>query len=95
VRDQVRRFEQATRRVSDLPRQPCSRELLEVYALYKQARHGDASDRGPGPADVRAHAKHAAWAALRGMRADEAMARYVVLVDRLAGTAAYPPADGL
>ena len=79
-----KRFETAVRDVRSLPNEPDTAKLLELYALYKQATVGDVSGPRPGAFDVRARAKHDAWTKAKGLSADEAMARYVKLVARLA-----------
>ena len=79
-----KRFDAAVSAVKSLSNEPSTRELLEMYALYKQATVGDVSGPRPGAFDVRARAKHDAWAKAKGLRTEEAMARYVALVARLA-----------
>jgi len=79
-----KKFEAATRDVKSLPNEPDTSELLELYALYKQATVGDVSGPRPAAFDVRARAKHDAWARAKGLSTAEAMARYVALVERLA-----------
>jgi acyl-CoA-binding protein len=81
--DARRRFESAVRDVRSLPSEPGTAELLELYALYKQATVGDVSGPRPGTFDVRARAKHDAWAKAKGLATEAAMARYVALVARL------------
>jgi acyl-CoA-binding protein len=81
--DISKRFEAATRDVRSLPDEPGTRELLELYALYKQATVGDVSGPRPGAFDLRARAKHDAWAKAKGLTREAAMARYVELVARL------------
>jgi diazepam-binding inhibitor (GABA receptor modulating acyl-CoA-binding protein) len=77
------KFEAASRDVKSLPNEPGTAELLELYALYKQATVGDVTGPRPGAFDVRARAKHDAWAKARGLSVDESMRRYVALVARL------------
>jgi acyl-CoA-binding protein len=79
-----KRFDAAVSAVKLLSNQPSTSELLELYALYKQATTGDVSGPRPGAFDVRARAKHDAWAMAKGLPTEEAMARYVALVARLA-----------
>ena len=57
--------------------------LSQLYGLYKQASQGDASGKRPGLLDPKGRAKFDAWSALSGTTRDEAMERYVALVDRL------------
>jgi acyl-CoA-binding protein len=83
--DLRKRFEAAARRVREVKKQPSSHELLELYALYKQATIGDVTGPRPSALDFRAHAKYEAWAMAKGLTADNAMERYIGLVTRLAG----------
>jgi len=83
--DLKKRFENAVHRVRDLKEQPSSYELLELYALYKQATAGDVTGPRPGALDFRARAKYEAWTKAKGLTADKAMERYIELVTRLAG----------
>jgi diazepam-binding inhibitor (GABA receptor modulator, acyl-CoA-binding protein) len=78
------RFEAAVRGVRELKKQPSSHELLELYALYKQATIGDVRGPRPSALDIRARAKYEAWAKAKGVTADKAMERYVALVAILA-----------
>jgi acyl-CoA-binding protein len=79
------RFEDAQKRVKTLSRTPGNQQLLELYALYKQATAGDVSGSRPGMLDVKGRAKYDAWAGRRGLSKDRAMEDYVALVDRLVG----------
>ncbi len=76
-------FADAQERVKKLPRRPGSAQLLELYALYKQATEGDASGKRPGILDPVGRAKHDAWSARRGVDRAAAMQQYVSLVQRL------------
>ena len=76
-------FEQAADDVQRLPRRPDNDTLLKLYALYKQGSIGDASDEQPGLFDVVGTAKHDAWVRLHGTAPDEAMRRYIALVEQL------------
>jgi diazepam-binding inhibitor (GABA receptor modulator, acyl-CoA-binding protein) len=76
-------FEAAQVRVKQLSKTPSNDELLELYALYKQATAGDATGKRPGMLDLKGRAKYDAWAARRGTDRDGAMSRYVALVETL------------
>lgn len=76
-------FVVAQARVNALTRRPSNDELLELYALYKQATVGDVAGARPGMFDLKARAKHDAWARLAGTARATAAERYVALVDRL------------
>lgn len=76
-------FSAAQARVKRLSRTPASDELLELYALYKQGTAGDVSGERPGMLDFKGRAKFDAWAARKGVSAEQAMTAYVALVDKL------------
>lgn len=82
--DGAKAFETAKARVEKLKARPSNDELLELYGLYKQATEGDVSGARPGLLDLKGRAKYDAWAARKGLGADDAMKKYVALVDRLA-----------
>jgi acyl-CoA-binding protein len=77
------KFEDAQKRVNALTTRPTNPQLLELYALYKQATLGDATGKRPGVFDVKARAKFDAWESRHGTSRDAAMEAYVALVDRL------------
>jgi acyl-CoA-binding protein len=79
------KFEDAQKRVKQLSKTPSNDELLELYALYKQATAGDVSGSRPGMLDLKGRAKYDAWAKTKGTSKDAAMTKYVALVDRLTG----------
>lgn len=76
-------FEAAQRQVKTLKTTPSSEELLELYSLYKQATVGDVQGSRPSVIDFKGRAKYDAWQKRHGLSHDDAMARYVALVDRL------------
>ena len=77
-------FAAAQSRVKQLSKTPDASELLELYALYKQATVGDVTGERPGMLDFKGRAKYDAWAAKRGGGKDPAMQSYVTLVEKLA-----------
>ncbi len=79
------RFEDAQARVKKLSSTPSNDDLLQLYAFYKQATAGDVSGSRPGMLDLKGRAKYDAWAGKKGLSKDQAMEKYVALVDRLAG----------
>ena len=81
----VEEFEAAAARVQRLPKTPSNDDLLELYALFKQATAGDVSGKRPGVFDVRGRAKFDAWEKRRGMSAERAREAYVGVVARLEG----------
>ena len=76
-------FQSAVERSKQLTRRPSNEELLELYALFKQATDGDVSGERPGGFDFKAIAKFDAWAAKKGKAKDQAMTDYVALVGKL------------
>lgn len=79
------KFEDAQTRVKQLSKSPSTDDLLELYALYKQATSGDVSGSRPGMLDMKGRAKYDAWSKKKGTSKDDAMTSYVALVDRLTG----------
>lgn len=78
------KFADAKGRVETLTSRPSNDQLLELYAFYKQATEGDATGSRPGMFDLKGRAKFDAWAKAKGIGKDDAMKKYVALVDRLA-----------
>ena len=81
--DLEERFETAAEEGQELPERPSDEDLLSMYALYKQATEGDVSGDRPGFTDFKGRAKYDAWAELEGMSREDAMRKYVALVERL------------
>lgn len=76
-------FEAAVAASKTLSERPDNSTLLQIYALYKQATAGDVEGKRPGFTDMVGRAKYDAWAALKGTGPDDAMSKYIALVDRL------------
>lgn len=76
-------FEAAAGKLQGFKRRPSDAELLELYGLYKQAREGDLEGKRPGLLDTKGRAKHDAWAARRGLDAEEARRLYVEKVEEI------------
>lgn len=76
-------FESAVTRSRQLTSRPSNEDLLSLYALYKQATEGDVTGDRPGGFDFKAIAKYDAWAEVKGLSQEEAMQKYVALVERL------------
>ena len=79
-------FHDAAERVKTLTARPSNEQLLNLFALYKQATDGDVQGDKPGMFDFKGAAKYAAWESLQGTSADSAMEQYVTLVDHLLAT---------
>ena len=86
MNDLQQRFDQAVKAARQLRERPDNETLLQLYALYKQATEGDAHGPEPGFFDFIGDAKRKAWKRLAGTPAEQAMDRYVKLVERLGGT---------
>ncbi|OQX68146.1 MAG: acyl-CoA-binding protein [Sorangiineae bacterium NIC37A_2] len=76
-------FESAQARVKALPFTPGPAELLELYALFKQATVGDVSGSKPGVFDLKGRAKFDAWEKKKGLSPEAAQAAYIKLVEKL------------
>ncbi|WP_430389631.1 acyl-CoA-binding protein [Dyella sp. 20L07] len=83
MNDLRREFEQAAEDIQRLGQRPDNDTLLKLYALYKQGSEGDVHSNQPGFFDFVGTAKYEAWATLRGLSTDEAMRRYIELVQEL------------
>lgn len=77
------RFAAAKTRVEKLKTRPSNEQLLALYGLYKQATEGDASGSRPGIFDLKGRAKFDAWSGRKGLKPEQAMQKYVELVDEL------------
>jgi diazepam-binding inhibitor (GABA receptor modulating acyl-CoA-binding protein) len=76
-------FTAAVSQSKALPSRPSNEDLLQLYALFKQATDGDVSGDRPGGFDFKAIAKYDAWSEKKGTSKDVAMQLYVNLVERL------------
>jgi len=85
VSDLKQEFEQASERLKTLEQRPDNDTLLKLYALYKQGAEGDVSGERPGFFDFVGVAKYEAWEKLQGTDQEDAMKRYIELVDSLTG----------
>ena len=78
-------FEAAVAASKTLSERPDNSTLLQIYALYKQATAGDVEGKRPGFTDMVGRAKYDAWAAIKGVAKDDAMQRYIDLIECLKG----------
>lgn len=76
-------FEAAAARSKQLTKRPSNEELLQMYALFKQASQGDVSGSRPGMMDFKGRAKYDAWAKIKGKDSEEAKQEYINLVNGL------------
>ncbi len=75
------KFKRASKKVWDLPERPTNEQLLDLYALFKQATEGDCEGRARG--GLKERAKWKAWNSVSGTSESEAMERYCGIVDSL------------
>lgn len=59
-------FQKASKDVKNLKKRPTDRELLELYALFKQATVGDNNEPRPGMFNLKDQAKYDSWASMKG-----------------------------
>ena len=78
-------FEAAVANSKNLSERPDNVTLLKIYALYKQATEGDVEGKRPGMTDMVGRFKWDAWNELKGVSSEDAMQRYVSLVEDLRG----------
>ena len=76
-------FQRAQDEVQRLPKRPSNNELLDLYALFKQATVGDVQGKRPGMLDIKGRAKYDAWAKRKGTGQDQARQTYIDLVEQL------------
>lgn len=76
-------FNSAVARSKELPARPSNEDLLQLYALFKQATEGDVTGERPGGFDFKGIAKFDAWTEKKGVGKEQAMQEYVTLVERL------------
>ncbi len=76
-------FNAAAVKSKELTKRPSNEELLDLYALFKQASEGDNNQERPGGFDFKAIAKHDAWVSKKNMTKDKAMQQYIELVNTL------------
>ncbi len=76
-------FKKATEQIKTIDYTPSKEDLLKMYGLYKQASEGDVKDNRPVGFDFKAIAKYDSWSGLRGIPKEEAMQRYIELVNSL------------
>lgn len=78
-------FADAQVRVKTLTTRPSNEDLLQLYALYKQATEGDNDTKKPGMFDIKEQFKWKTWTELKGISKDAAMQKYLDLVNKLLG----------
>jgi diazepam-binding inhibitor (GABA receptor modulator, acyl-CoA-binding protein) len=77
------KFKNSENTVKTLKSRPSNDELLKLYALFKQATHGDVTGSRPSLINVKARAKWDAWKLINGTEKNQAMENYTNIVDEL------------
>lgn len=78
-------FNNAAAAVKALTTRPSDADLLEIYALFKQATEGDCNTDRPGMMDFKGKAKWDAWNGKKGTSKADAEAAYIAKVKTLTG----------
>jgi len=76
-------FTKAAADIKTLTTQPSNNDLLELYALYKQATVGDCNTDKPGMFDMKGKAKWEAWNGKKGISQADAETQYIAKVKSL------------
>nr|AAR37334.1 diazepam-binding inhibitor [Helicoverpa armigera] len=77
-------FDHAAANVKKLKSLPSDADLLELYALFKQATVGDSDpSKAPGFLDLKGKAKFEAWSKQRGVSKEDAQKAYIAKVEKL------------
>jgi len=78
-------FKAAADRVKALSKTPSNDDLLMIYALFKQANNGDIPPEStkPGMFSPKEAAKWEKWNSLKGTSKEDAMRKYIELVEKL------------
>ncbi|RWS01809.1 putative diazepam binding inhibitor-like protein [Dinothrombium tinctorium] len=79
-------FQKAADDIKNLKSRPTDEELLELYALFKQATVGDINTERPGLFELKAKAKWDAWNGKKGMPTEEAKLAYITRAKQLIET---------
>ena len=76
-------FETAANNARNLSKKPSEKDLLTLYALYKQATSGDNTTSRPGFTDFTGKAKWDAWTEKKGLSQENAKKEYILFVQKL------------
>ncbi|KAF9083685.1 Acyl-CoA-binding domain-containing protein 1 [Mortierella sp. GBA35] len=76
-------FDAAAAKIKTLETSPSNDDLLELYALFKQATVGDNNTDRPGMFDLKGKAKWDAWTSKKGVSKEDAEKQYIALVAKL------------
>lgn len=76
-------FDVAAEEAKTLPDSINNDDKLALYGLFKQATIGDVNTSRPGIFDPKGRAKWDAWEKNKGMSSEDAMKKYIELVEQL------------
>ena len=76
-------FNQCVIDVQKLDKKPSTRELLELYGLYKQSLFGSNKEQKPSFFNFKDKAKYEAWDSVKTLSKSKAKKQYIELVDNL------------
>ena len=77
------KFAKALNEVKELTTRPDNKDMLALYANFKQATKGDYSGKRPGMLDIAGRAKYDTWKKSAGTSFEDAKQAYVDLVSKL------------
>ncbi|XP_072745266.1 acyl-CoA-binding protein homolog isoform X2 [Anoplolepis gracilipes] len=78
-----KQFEAAAAAIKTLTKRPTDEQLLELYALFKQATVGDNNTSKPGMLDLKGKAKWEAWNKKKGTLQEQAKQTYIDYANQL------------
>ena len=76
-------FNLAKDEVTKLKKRPGNKDLLQLYAFFKQGTEGNVSSKRPGMLDIAGRAKWDAWKEKEGVPQDQAKQQYIDYVEKL------------
>jgi len=77
------RFQTAATAAKAFKSRPSDADMLQLYALYKQATVGDVNTTQPWVYQLQERAKWDAWSSKSGLSQDTAKEEYITLVGKL------------
>ncbi|CAH8538983.1 unnamed protein product [Dicrocoelium dendriticum] len=76
-------FDDAAEKVRNLKKRPSVNELLDLYALFKQATVGDNTTDAPSAINFQAKSKWDAWSSKKGMSKEDSKKEYLEVAHKL------------
>lgn len=75
--DLEQKFQKAAEDIKNLKSRPSDEDLLEIYALFKQATVGDCNQSKPGMFQLKEKAKHEFWMRKKGKQSNISTFHYI------------------